>query len=88
VIVRGCGSAPEVVTHGKTGFVCENKLDFIHAIHNIGQISRKACRAEFEQRFSRDCMVENYERLYFSLLRQKSQLTMPFPSEVYQRATA
>ena len=68
VIVRGCGSAPEVITHGKTGFICEKKLDFIEAIHNVDRLSRKTCRKEFEQRFSRECMVDNYEELYYNLL--------------------
>jgi glycosyltransferase involved in cell wall biosynthesis len=70
VIVRGCGSAPEVITHGKTGFICENRLDFIQAIHNVEQISRKTCREEFERRFSLECMVEKYEELYYSLLQR------------------
>ena len=68
VIVRGCGSAPEVITHGKTGFLCEKKLDFIEAIHNVDRLSRKTCRKEFEERFSRECMVDSYEQLYYNLL--------------------
>jgi glycosyltransferase involved in cell wall biosynthesis len=68
VIVRGCGSAPEVITHGKTGFICNNRMDFINAIHHVDQLSRKTCRQEFEQRFSRECMVNNYEQLYYDLL--------------------
>ena len=39
VIVRGCGLAPEVITHLKTGFICENMLDFIHAIYYVENIS-------------------------------------------------
>ncbi|MBN1278406.1 MAG: glycosyltransferase family 4 protein [Chlorobiaceae bacterium] len=70
VIVRGCGSAPEVITHGKTGFICETRLDFINAIRNVGELSRKTCREEFERRFSADTMVSNYEDLYYSLLQK------------------
>ncbi|NTW94502.1 MAG: glycosyltransferase family 4 protein [Chlorobiaceae bacterium] len=70
VIVRGCGSAPEVITHGKTGFICETRLDFINAIHRVGELSRKTCREEFERRFSADTMVSNYEELYYSLLQK------------------
>ncbi len=68
VIVRGCGSAPEVISDGKTGFICDSRLDFIKAIHNVEQLSRKTCREEFERRFSLGCMVDNYEELYYSLL--------------------
>jgi glycosyltransferase involved in cell wall biosynthesis len=72
VIVRRCGSAPEVITHGKTGFLCESRMDFIEAIRNVGGISRKACRDEFERRFSLEEMVDSYEQLYYSL-DQKTQ---------------
>jgi glycosyltransferase involved in cell wall biosynthesis len=67
VIVRGCGSAPEVITHGKTGFICESRSDFIEAIRNIDRISRKTCREEFNRRFSLANMVESYEELYYTL---------------------
>jgi glycosyltransferase involved in cell wall biosynthesis len=68
VIVTGCGSAPEVITHGKTGFICNKKLDFIEAIRHVEQLSRKTCRKEFEERFTRNSMVDNYEELYYNLL--------------------
>ena len=71
VIVTGCGSAPEVITHGKTGFICEKKLDFIKAIHHVDRLSRKTCRHEFEKRFTRKRMVDNYEQLYFNLLQSR-----------------
>jgi len=80
VIVRGCGSAPEVITHGKTGFICESRSDFIEAIKNVDRISRKECRAEFDRRFSRDNMVDSYEELYYSLQQKqmnKQALTAP-----------
>ena len=83
VIVTGCGSAPEVITHGKTGFICEKRLDFIEAIHHVDRISRKTCRKEFEQRFSRDCMVESYEDLYYSMI-EKSPVIHSLYNHVQQ----
>jgi glycosyltransferase involved in cell wall biosynthesis len=71
VIVRGCGSAPEVITDGKTGFICESRDDFIQAIQNIDQISRKTCRLEFDRRFSREELVDNYEKIYYSLKQKR-----------------
>lgn len=68
VIVRNCGSAPEVVTHGKTGFVCQSKLDFVQAIRSIGTISRKSCRDEFLRRFTSGTMVDQYEEVYCRVL--------------------
>lgn len=68
VIVRPCGSAPEIVTHGKTGFLCRSRTDFIEAIHSIDSISRRTCREEFLHRFTDRSMVEGYEALYRELL--------------------
>jgi glycosyltransferase involved in cell wall biosynthesis len=72
VIVRRCGSSPEVISDGVSGFVCDSQLDFIHAIHNIGVISRAACRREFEQRFTQRHMVDNYEALYRKVIAASS----------------
>src|SRR5215831_12268562 len=52
VITRPCGSIPEIVTDGKTGFVGASVDDLVIAVNRIDQISRAACRAEFEARFT------------------------------------
>jgi len=80
VIVRRCGSSPEVITHGVTGFICDSQLDFIRAIHNIDSISRAACRREFEQRFTLRHMVEKYETLYRNVIAAPSaRSSVPSP---------
>lgn len=68
VIVRRCGSSPEVITHGVSGFICDDKQDFINAIQNIDTISRASCRREFEQRFTLGHMTEKYEGLYRNII--------------------
>ncbi|MEI8032529.1 MAG: glycosyltransferase family 4 protein [Chlorobiaceae bacterium] len=75
VIARRCGSVPEVITHGRTGFICESRLDFIEAIRHAGELSRVACREEFERRFSLNCMVEKYEDLYYRLLAERKKFS-------------
>ena len=72
VIVRRCGSSPEVIINGVSGFVCDSQLDFIRAIRNIDEVSRAACRSEFEQRFTLGHMVENYEALYRKIIAASS----------------
>jgi glycosyltransferase involved in cell wall biosynthesis len=83
VIVRRCGSSPEVVTHGRSGFVCDSRQDFINAIHNIDSISRMACRREFEQRFTLSHMTSSYEKLYRELV---SEASKPVISPASRRA--
>jgi glycosyltransferase involved in cell wall biosynthesis len=73
VIVRRCGSSPEVITHGVSGYICDNRQDFITAIHNIDTISRAVCRQEFEKRFTLNHMTDNYENLYRKLLSESSR---------------
>ena len=68
VIVRRCGSSPEVIADGVSGFVCDTRQEFIRAIRSIDEISRATCRKEFEQRFTLRHMVENYETLYRNVI--------------------
>ena len=72
VIVRRCGSSPEIITHGETGYICESTGDFTQDIRDIGNISRHNCRKDFEERFSQKKMVDGYERLYYRLHGRRS----------------
>jgi len=68
VIVRSCGSAPEIIRHGETGFLCSSTSDFIEALGAVGSLSRNACRRDFEKRFTAGRMADRYEQLYCRLL--------------------
>jgi glycosyltransferase involved in cell wall biosynthesis len=68
VIARPCGSVPEVLRHGVTGFMATNVNDLVQAVHQISSISRQQCRAEFETRFTANVMAANYERIYQQLI--------------------
>lgn len=58
------GSVPEVVSNGKTGFVCDTIEDMIVAVKNLSQINREQVRLEVEKRFSAKVIAENYLKLY------------------------
>lgn len=68
VITRPCGSVPEIVTHGKTGFIGSTVDDLVEAVKRIDQISRADCRAEFESRFTVARMARRYEELYTTVM--------------------
>lgn len=68
VIVRDCGSAPEIITHGRDGFVCHEHKGFVEAVRRIDEIERFQCRQTFESRFTVAHMVAGYERIYERLL--------------------
>lgn len=64
VIVSNRASAPELIRHGRTGFLCESESDFEHAVGRIGEISRRECRAEAEARFDVARMIDQIEEVY------------------------
>ncbi|HSW91490.1 MAG TPA: glycosyltransferase family 4 protein [Candidatus Saccharimonadales bacterium] len=61
------GSVPEVVKDGKTGFIVENTAEMIEAIENISKINRQDCRTHVEKNFTNTRMVNNYEKVLYSL---------------------
>lgn len=55
---RGC--MPELIRDGATGFLARDENEMARAVTHIGEISRKLCRKDAEERFSTDEMVEEY----------------------------
>jgi len=64
VVAMDLGSCREVIADRKTGFLVTDVDEAIKAVQRIPDISREACRDRVEKYFSRDIMVENYERVY------------------------
>lgn len=67
VIGLSRGAVPEVVDHGRTGFVCRDVDEMIRAVGGLGMIDRAACRSAAEARFSTTSMVDAYEAIYVEL---------------------
>ncbi|HYQ92897.1 MAG TPA: glycosyltransferase family 4 protein, partial [Candidatus Competibacteraceae bacterium] len=64
VIARRRGSVPEVLQHGRTGFICETEDEMVAAVHQIATLDRAICRSAFEERFTATCMAQNYLQVY------------------------
>jgi glycosyltransferase involved in cell wall biosynthesis len=64
VIAMNRGSVPEVVVHGRTGFICESMRGMIDAVSRVDRLSRLACRRHVEQKFSIPRMTDGYEAAY------------------------
>lgn len=64
VIAMAEGSVPEVVIHGRTGFVCRTLQEMADSIPAVSRISRRDCRALVERRFSAAKMAAAYEAIY------------------------
>jgi glycosyltransferase involved in cell wall biosynthesis len=62
------GAVPEVVEHGRTGFLCEDEAAMVEAIGRLDQLSRADCRAAVEGYFSTERMVADHVELFTALL--------------------
>ena len=71
IIANNKGSVPELIQDGKTGFIVKNINEAVKAIHNIDQIDRYDCRRLAEEKFSVEKMAEEYEKVYYKLLKKK-----------------
>ena len=70
VIAFRRGAAEEVIQHGHTGFLIEpgDCEQAAAAVNFVDELSRAACRAHVEARFSQQHMLDAYESLYCSLV--------------------
>jgi glycosyltransferase involved in cell wall biosynthesis len=68
IIAWSNGSAPEVIEHGRSGFLVECLEQAIAAVEAAGPLSRSGVRAAFEERFSVERMARDYVELYERLL--------------------
>lgn len=74
VIGLNLGSVPEVIAHGKTGFVCTSIEEMIAAIPSALSLDRQACRDHVVSRFSVMQMVNGYEAAYQQVLEERASM--------------
>ncbi|HET6970983.1 MAG TPA: glycosyltransferase family 4 protein [Phenylobacterium sp.] len=75
VIAWDCGSVPEIVEDGVTGFIVRSEAEALAAIGRLPQLSRHAVRARFEERFSSIAMAKRYLEIYQRLPQEEAKLT-------------
>lgn len=68
VIAWRSGALPEIVSHGRTGFVVDSVEEMASAIRHIHTLSRATCAAEARRRFCDRRMVGQYVNLYREIL--------------------
>ncbi|WP_394840704.1 glycosyltransferase family 4 protein [Pendulispora brunnea] len=64
VIAWRCGSVPEIMTQGITGFIVQTEDEAVAAVRDVHKLSRKRCRDVFERRFTVGRMARDYLRVY------------------------
>jgi glycosyltransferase involved in cell wall biosynthesis len=71
VVTTPMGAAPEIVDHGRTGFICSDEKSLASALKAVGSLSREACREVARTRFSSDRMVARHVRVYEQLAQRR-----------------
>lgn len=77
VLGTPCGSVPEVVIEGETGFVRASVEGLAEAVGRAETLRRAACRADCEARFSDHAIVEAYLDVYHERIEAAHQGRRP-----------
>jgi glycosyltransferase involved in cell wall biosynthesis len=64
VIAFNRGSVPEIVEDDITGYIVEDEISAVNAVHRIGQLNRQQVRRRFEERFTARRMALDYLAAY------------------------
>lgn len=67
VIAFRCGSVPEVIDHGVSGFIVDSEDQAVEAVGRLAELDRRQVRAVFDARFTADRMAADYVKLYHAL---------------------
>lgn len=76
VIAFRCGSVPEVIEQGVTGFVVDDVPSAVRAVHHVSEIDRRRCREVFEARFTAQRMARDYVAVYEALVHRHRRATL------------
>jgi glycosyltransferase involved in cell wall biosynthesis len=68
VVATPCGSVPELVDDGVTGFVRESHDELVEALGEVDELDRNTCRKVASDRFSSARMVARHVELYQSIV--------------------
>ena len=74
VIAFNCGSVPEVIDPGVTGFIVNDIDEAVAAVGRVHTLDRARVRATFDRRFTSRRMAEDYVDVYEELAQPARQL--------------
>jgi glycosyltransferase involved in cell wall biosynthesis len=70
VVALPRGSLPEIVRHGRTGYLCSDVTGLAEGILRADELDATACRTDALDRFDIRVMVRSYEQAYRALRRK------------------
>lgn len=82
VVAYGCGSVPEIIDNGVTGYIVSDLDGAVEAVKEVKALDRRACRAHFLKRFSVARMAKDYLAVYQRAIDNKAAI--PLEEELSQ----
>lgn len=64
VIAFRCGSVPEIIDHGLSGFIVDSEEEAVAAVARLAGLPRARVRASFDMRFTARRMARDYAEIY------------------------
>lgn len=64
VVGTPCGSIPELIEDGVTGYVRDSEAGLVEALHQVARLDRARCRKDALARFSAERMAAQHAELY------------------------
>jgi len=80
IIAYDCGSVPEVMEDGVTGFIVADLDQAVKGVDRIRDLSRSRCREVFERRFAAERMASDYVEVYNRLIDSDVERTRTDPA--------
>ena len=68
VVAFNRGSMPELIRHGKTGYLIDTLEEAEAVVHQVSNLHRIECRQWATAMFSKEKMTDEYLRLYEQIL--------------------
>jgi glycosyltransferase involved in cell wall biosynthesis len=93
VVAYPTGALPEIVEHGRTGFIVEDEREMAEAIKEVKRLNPRDCRDSAERRFDIRSTCRAYLELYDSMAAgrihtEESSQTMPWRDEITEPVKA
>jgi glycosyltransferase involved in cell wall biosynthesis len=67
------GSIPEIIWHGKTGFIADSVDEMVQHLQQLTEIDRRVCRHHVETHFSVERMTDGYLSAYGLLVEESGR---------------
>jgi len=88
VIAFRCGALPDIVDHGRTGFLVSTTDGMSRALLRVHALEPEICRTVARERYSAQTMADRYLRLYEALIYRGKKTAEGIPGRLARTAAS